>query len=485
MEGVHNEGAAIFNRIPVNETVDKIHWVEVPATRNDDNTDCIVFNISGDGHEYTCLRESYFLANIAIDKTKLPKHSMRGGGRKRRAAEMDGDIDPAALARAKEELLAEAEAQEEEEDERLEELEQERTAVPIDALFNSMWSRVDIKMNQTLVSTSSTYFLYKSYIETLLNHSRATKKEQLRSAIGFTGNEYNGDRDEECKVYGDGRGNSGLKERHEDFPEGEDIYFRGYLASDIMGIIGCIPYGVNITIEMYHNTDKVRLLTYPNDVSAKLRLKDITFQVCKKRMDSNVMEAHSAIMEEGMLATFPFRKSQVAVWDVKEGSRYKTIPRPFEEKIPSRLIVGMVSTAAYMGHFQKDPLHFKHYDISEATFQIDNVSVPKRPYKMNPSKRAYIEPLLDLYNVLGKAGEDADIGINRDNYGKGNFLLPFDVTPTTSADMSYIAKAKGGTSSLKLEFAKGLPEDMSVICYGVFPAEIKIDHCRTVTVLDL
>ena len=473
MTAVHNDSVAIFNHVPINEAEEKVHWVELPASQWNEKSNCIVFTIPGDTPEYTCLRDSYFLTDVTVEKEKLPEGSL--SRRKRETSNLDEDE------------LREVKAEIEAENARQEELEEERTAVPIDSIFNSMWSRVEVFMNHTLVSTSNTQFLYKSYIETLLNNSMSTKKHQLKTSLGFTGNEYSGDSVEECKVYAEEGGNQGLKQRHEIFEDGEMVGMMGFLASDVMGIGGCIPNGVSITIKLYHNQDSVRLLTYPADVKAKMMLNNIVMQVCKKRMDPAVLQAQNEVMEEGALASFPFKRTEVRTFEVKEGSRYRTIPTPYESQIPSRLILGMVSSEAYGGNFQRDPLNFQHYDITSAAYNIDNVSVPKRPYSMVPRKKLYIEPLMDLYQILGKAGEDKDIGLDRDNYGKGNFLIPFDVTPTTSADMSYIAKAKGGTSNIKLEFEgeHGLPEDITVITYAMFPAEIKIDAARNVSVYDL
>ena len=51
---------------------------------------------------------------------------------------------------------------------------------------------------------------------------------------------------------------------------------------------------------------------------------------------------------------------------------------------------------------------------------------------------------MELYSILGKAGEDMDIGISADDYVNGLFLLPFDVTPTSTANMEYLSKKHRG-----------------------------------------
>ena len=63
--------------------------------------------------------------------------------------------------------------------------EEDDSALPIDQIFRTMWSSVDVSLNQVQVSTSGTNYMYKAAIENLLNYSRLTKDIQL-SAIGMT-----------------------------------------------------------------------------------------------------------------------------------------------------------------------------------------------------------------------------------------------------------------------------------------------------------
>ena len=57
---------------------------------------------------------------------------------------------------------------------------------PIDYILHSMWSSVDIKLSNNLVSESGTNYMYKALMETLLTYSENTKRIQLANA-GFTG----------------------------------------------------------------------------------------------------------------------------------------------------------------------------------------------------------------------------------------------------------------------------------------------------------
>ena len=194
--------------------------------------------------------------------------------------------------------------------------------------------------------------------------------------------------------------------------------------------------------------------------------------------------AHAGIMEETK-AMYPFKHMEVRVYNGNKGNTEVTIENPYKSKIPTRFILGMVDANSYIGNWRKNPLNFKHYDISSAAFYIDDESITKQPYRLNPSDGKFIEPFMELYSILGKASEDVDIGISTENYLEGTFLLPFDITPTSAANMEYLGRKMGGNCRIELQFHKPLPHNIMIITYAIFPMELQIDiarNCRAVPV---
>ena len=151
---------------------------------------------------------------------------------------------------------------------------------------------------------------------------------------------------------------------------------------------------------------------------------------------------HAGITEETK-ATYPFKHTKVKAYNGNKGHMEVTLENPYESKIPTHFILGMVDANSYIGNWRKNPLNFKHYDISSAAFYINNESIAKQPYMLNPAGGKFIKPFMELYSILRKASEDVDIGISTDNYVEGMFLLPFDVTPTSAANMEYLGRKTG------------------------------------------
>ena len=108
---------------------------------------------------------------------------------------------------------------------------------------------------------------------------------------------------------------------------------------------------------------------------------------------------------ENQDAIYPFKKTDVRAYSGNKGVVEVTIENPYESKVPTQFIVGMIEANSYIGNWGKSPLNFQHYDISRAAFYINDESITKPPYKLDPSNGKFNEPFMELYSVLGKAGK--------------------------------------------------------------------------------
>ena len=185
-------------------------------------------------------------------------------------------------------------------------------------------------------------------------------------------------------------------------------------------------------------------------------------------MSKEVVVVHADVMKDTP-ASYLFKRTEIKTYNGVKGQTEIIIENPYQTAVPTRYIIGMVSLDAYSGHKSKNPLKFQHYDISRAGFYIDDEPIAKPPYKLDPVSGKLMEPFMELYSNLGKVGEDKDIEISIADYQDGLFLLLFDVTPTSSANMEYLAKKKGGNCRLELHFRKPLPENVTIITLPYFP----------------
>ena len=78
-------------------------------------------------------------------------------------------------------------------------------------------------------------------------------------------------------------------------------------------------------------------------------ISDIYLYVCKWRFTDKVVMAHAGIMEETK-ATYPFKHTEVRAYNGNKGNMEVTIENPYESKISTHLIVGMVDADSYISN---------------------------------------------------------------------------------------------------------------------------------------
>ena len=386
----------------------------------------------------------------------------------------------------------------------------ESAVIPADAIFHTMWNGMDVFMNQQLISTTNTMYPYKAYIETVLGTTASEKQFQLRN-VGYTGNTMNNARPmsepesapfQRPKVMNTRRDmyHASLA-RLTDYPDPVDVdsdgddddeesmrQYRyeliGYPSCDVWGIDASIVNGVELGLKLYPNKDQFSLMTFPTGCQARVVLEDITLQVCKKKMAPKIIIGHAEVMKK-QDATYPFTRTEVRSFNVAKGMRSALLENPYQSNIPTRLLFGMVRADAKAGSFSTNPLNFRHFNMARAGFYINDEPVLQRPYKVDPENGRVLEVLTELYSIFTKFGGNNDIGLSKEEFLNGFFLVPFDVQPTASGNLDYLARRTGGHCRLEIDFKEPLPCNICIITYAIFPAILEVDFARNVRVVEL
>ena len=91
---------------------------------------------------------------------------------------------------------------------------------------------------------------------------------------------------------------------------------------------------------------------------------DMYLYVCKLQFTDKVVVAHTGIMEETK-ATYPFKHIKVRTYNGNKSNMEVTIENPYESKIPTHFILGMVDADSYIGNWRKI-----HSTLSIMIFQV-------------------------------------------------------------------------------------------------------------------
>lgn len=67
---------------------------------------------------------------------------------------------------------------------------------------------------------------------------------------------------------------------------------------------------------------------------------------------------------------------------------------------PCKIVLGLVSTEAQTGNYQKKPFNFQMFDTRQIGMFVNNVRVPGHPYKIDGD--CYISAYSSLFDVVNK-----------------------------------------------------------------------------------
>ena len=177
-EGVKSE-LDLFAVPPTQTSIDDGRWVEHQHLTSLDSGGPIEFMLPGTGDAYLDLANTYLLIRAKV---------VRGDG-----TDLAADTQVA----------------------------------PVNNLLHSLFSQVDVYINDTLVTPSSNTYPYRAYVETLLSYGAEAKKTQLTSQLWYKNTAGHMD------ATLDNGGNAGLAERRKYIAESRFVEMMGRLHVDL------------------------------------------------------------------------------------------------------------------------------------------------------------------------------------------------------------------------------------------------------------
>lgn len=95
----------------------------------------------------------------------------------------------------------------------------------------------------------------------------------------------------------------------------------------------------------------------------KTQIVDASFKLCVQKPNAGVLMAHAKLLQDET-ALYPHLSSRFKIASVSKGEYSHSQNNLFEGEVPSQLIVGLVSSAAYGGNYmyKKSPFRFQTFD---------------------------------------------------------------------------------------------------------------------------
>ena len=345
-------------------------------------------------------------------------------------------------------------------------------AAPVNYALHSLWSQVDVSLNQKVISHSSMTYAYRAYIESLLNYDSSAKESHLTQRMWYQDTPGHFDSlDEEENI--------GLATRRELTANSRAFELMGPLHIDFFNQDHFLLNNVELRIKLTRNKDAFTLMSTAG--TEKIKLLDATLYVRKVVVSPSVLLGHAQALEKSP-AKYPVNRVDIKTVTIAQGLRDKSLDNLFMNQLPQRIIIGFMSNRAFNGDYSLNGFNFQHFNLNYLSLNADGHPVPSQPLTPDFSNGLYMEAYNTLFSGTGIHWKDEGNNISFPDYPLGNTLFAFDLSPDLSASEPHWNLQRQGTLRLELKFAAPLVEPINCIVYAEFQNLIEIDKHRNVVV---
>jgi hypothetical protein len=494
----YNESLAIFDKPLQDIGIKRVKYLDYFPVNDYTTQGVIQFQIPGIGNDYMDLSRSYLKIECKIinkDGTPLEMWqepttpAIVGGSRVRRQAIAET---------AKESTSENRENNQEEQppaddgDESAETLVDitespaatpSISAAPVNNTMHSIFSRVDVTLQNKVVTESDTHYAYLAYMKALLNTTNAQKEGPMQMQLFYKVDKA------PLQLKWMITEDQSLHERGAFFNASNTVELAGGLYCDIFEINKLIPNGVGLGITLYPSNPEFAIMSDDSGVALKMVITKATFKLCSMEVSPEIAAAHAEVLKDHP-AIYTYTKTELKRFTLPKGIFSTDINDPFAGRVPSELVIGLVKGRASHGVYEEDPFAFGHFHVSRVQVTVDGIDMGEGPIETKYTEdRVEFSNYLDAYRSLrGCNGVEDECPFSRTAYLNGkNAFYRFVSSPETlrnaGSEVDVTPLRRLGNVRVSLRFDKELPEAMTVVMFGKFPGGLKIDKNRSVTEL--
>ncbi|MEW8546194.1 MAG: hypothetical protein AB2693_21965 [Candidatus Thiodiazotropha sp.] len=340
---------------------------------------------------------------------------------------------------------------------------------PVNNFLHSMFSGIDLYLNNKLVTNSMDTYPYRAYMENLFSFGSDAKENQLKASEFWY---------EDTAAKFEDFTTKSIKNRIAAVKLSKAVELQGRLHLDLAMQEKYLPNGVEIKLRLNRSSPRFSLMaeSYPCKVkidTAILSVRNIQLLPAIAN-DLNQSIAHQS-------AKYPVRRVEVKTFTIGTDMRSKVEDHLFQGQLPKRLFIGMVSNEAFNGSFDTNPFFFQHFNLSKLDVSYDGHSVYGKAFEPKFDMNQYLRSYMSLYQALGSQNQLQTCNIDYDDYKGGYCFWGYDLTPDQGADQSHLHPIKTGNLRLEFQFASKLEQTINVIVYAEFDSLIEINGLREVT----
>lgn len=345
---------------------------------------------------------------------------------------------------------------------------EEGNVAPVNNWLHSMFSQVDVFLNQKCISPPSNSYGYRSYLENLLNYSSPAKSSHLTTSMWF--------KDESGSM--NSENNDGYKKRKSLTSGERAVEMYSNLHCDIFNTDKFMINGVDLGIKLIKAKNEFHLI---GKHAAHVEIIEANLFVRKVKINPSILLAHARALSV-TTAKYPITRVELKTITISADIQSKCIDNIFLGQIPKRCVIGMIDCASFNGNFNLNPYNFEHFNYNYLSLYIDSTQIPAKPLTPDFKSNQYTRSYYTLFEGSGIYFSDTGNDISIEEYPNGYCLSAFDLTPDLSSNDPHWNIIKSGTLRAEIRFSEPLAKPITFIIFAEFDNVIEIDKNRNIII---
>ena len=340
---------------------------------------------------------------------------------------------------------------------------------PTDNFFHSLFQKVKLSINNTVVSDDSENYAFKAYFESLLGWSATGKKSDLSTVIF--------DSDSAKRA-------AWLKPFVSSKGEYAEFYIGGMLHFDLAFQPKAILGGSDLSIELVPNNKKF-MFTLGGDaiVDVDYEFTDIVYFVHKTKVSKEIEVAHRQALSIAP-ARYPFTKTSVHTALVTKGLNACTLDNVFLGDLPRRMFIGILPESTLNGDYKADTMKFINAKVTRLAVLVNGRQFPHTAYEPNftckqdstsTESANCVREFRGFLQALGENHSGGRLDISLQDWWN-NPIYAFNFCPDLSSGAGdHICPSKSGQINIKVNFEKPTDSALIFVIYAEFDRMLHID----------
>jgi hypothetical protein len=345
------------------------------------------------------------------------------------------------------------------------EMTDEDIVAPVNLLASSMWMRVEVIINDSSSNKSSAdHYNYKSYLETILSYEGDARETHLRTQLYYQDTPGRLETFKKQPV-GDEKHtfNAGFDWRYEKVKKSQTFDLYAPISTDILRSSKHLAPGNKLILRLTKAPDEWLLNSTDSVTKFKLEFVDLFIEYNRIRLNPHTK------MEP--LQIYPFSKTEMKKYAIPAGLYNYRLRMQTGGVIPKQVIFFQVDTSAAEGHYSKNPLNFKHFNLSYHDIRPGGYIYPidglQPDFSNDPPLMS--RELVHLYKNTGVYRTDRGCCVSYSGFPNGYTILAHDLTPDM-CNSHHIHKQKTGSLEAEFKWKTGLAEPISIYALCVYDA---------------